>query len=469
MKKFLFLSGLLLLTTVAKAFTGEIVVDGIKYEISTKEQTANVIGPANINIAGTVVIPSNVEYEGKTCYVNSVGGFAGCEGITAIQLAEGITTIGNGAFRNCSNLSEISLPETVCEVGHYAFDNTDWFSKQNEGVVYINHIAYVYKGEMDNNAEISIKEGTTIIANYCFAGSEKLRKVSFPQSLKSIGKWAFNNCPHLISISLNNVDVHRQSFGKCSSLKDISLTDVRFIPDINTGDYFWGCSGIETVYINCKEVDDWFSNMPTINSLTLGNHVEVINPGAFYGCTGLTNVEFPNSIKYLSGFGGCIGLTSINIPSSVKEIGESAFTGCVGLNTLYIPTNVETIGYRSFYGCSGLISLSLSEGLKSIRGYAFGECTNLNNLVIPNSVDTIGKIYNNGFEEGLSFFKCKNLVSVILPNSVKEICQGTFSNCENLTKEVFVWPQGHMKTMLYGNPRACVHIILEFNPRCLCN
>ena len=39
----------------------------------------------------------------------------------------------------------------------------------------------------------------------------------------------------------------------------------------------------------------------------------------------------------------------------------------------------------------------------------------------------------------------------------------------NLTKEVFVWPQGHMKTMLYGNPRACVHILLEFNPRYLCN
>ena len=335
MKKSLLLSGLLLLTTAAKAFTGEIVVDGIKYEISTKEQTANVIGPANINIAGTVAIPNIVEYEGKTCYVNSVGGFAGCEGITAILLAEGITTIGTRAFQNCSNLSEISVPETVCEVGRYAFDNTDWFSKQDEGIVYINHIAYVYKGEMANNADISIKEGTTIIANYCFAGSEKLRKVSFPQSLKSIGKWAFNNCPHLISISLNNVDVHYLSFGACPGLKEISLTDVRFIPDINPGDgrlltdYFWGCSGIESVYINCKEVENWFRNMPTINSLTLGNHVEVINRGAFYGCTGLTNVEFPNSIKYLSGFGGCTGLTSINIPSSVKEIGESAFSDCI--------------------------------------------------------------------------------------------------------------------------------------------
>ena len=440
MKKSLLLSSLLLLTTVARAFTGEIVVDGIKYEISTKAQTANAIGPASTSIAGTVVIPDIIEYEGKTCYVNSVGGFAGCEGITAILLAEGITTIRNAAFQNCSNLIEINIPETICEVGRYAFENTKWLNIQDEGTIYINHIAIMYKGEMADGAKISIKEGTTVIADYCFSGSEKLREVSFPQSLKSIGKWAFNNCPRLISVSLSNVDIHYRSFGWCVDLKDVSLTDVRFIPDVNTGDgrlltdYFEHCNGIESVYINCKEVDDWFENIPTITSLTLGEHVEVINPGAFRGCTGLTSIEFPNSINYLSGFSGCIGLETINIPSSVKEIGESAFEDCIGLSTLYIPANVETIGIRSFYGCSGLLSISLSEGLKSIGGYAFGECTRLNNLVIPNSVNTIGNTYDYGMEQGGSFYKCKNLESVILPNSVKEICVGTFSSCENLTK-----------------------------------
>ena len=29
--------------------------------------------------------------------------------------------------------------------------------------------------------------------------------------------------------------------------------------------------------------------------------------------------------------------------------------------------------------------------------------------------------------------------------------------------------EGHMKTMLYGESRACVHIILETSPRLLCN
>ena len=56
---------------------------------------------------------------------------------------------------------------------------------------------------------------------------------------------------------------------------------------------------------------------------------------------------------------------------------------------------------------------------------------------------------------------CEKRTLLLLASSV---VLRTFA-AKNQTKEVFVWPQGHMKTMLYGNPRACVHILLEFNPR----
>ena len=70
------------------------------------------------------------------------------------------------------------------------------------------------------------------------------------------------------------------------------------------------------------------------------------------------------------------------------------------------------------------------------------------------------------YSESLSF----ELLSRGIGNTREQLLKCFYKQHElEKTKEVFVWPQGHMKTMLYGNPRACVHIILEFNPRCLCN
>jgi len=444
MKKILIVI-VMLLPIVARAFTGEVDIDGVKYSISTKTQSGSAIGLSNPDYVGTLVIHASVVYEDKTCYISSVGGFAGSTGITSVTMEEGITTITENAFKDCTSLAEINLPESVDDIGRYAFDGTGWYNNQDDGVLYLNHLAYCYKGDLPQDAEIGIREGTTIIAQYCFAGLGNLRAIHLPESLKAINEYAFFKCTSLLSISLKDIDLYNYSFSQCNNLKEVSLENVNCIPlSRGSNDYFYhfnGCNSIETVKINCKVISRMFKEKPSIVSLTIGDDVETIVGGAFDDCTGIKNIEFPNSLKHLSGFSGCTGLTSISIPPNVETIGgfagctgltslvipsnvktifSSAFNGCTGLASLIIPSSVEVIERDAFMSCTGLESVELSEGLKKIGDEAFEYCRGLTTFAVPNSVDTIGSH---------AFYECSKLKSIILPQKIKFIGASAFSGC----------------------------------------
>ncbi|MGN1112848.1 MAG: leucine-rich repeat protein, partial [Acutalibacteraceae bacterium] len=159
---------------------------------------------------------------------------------------------------------------------------------------------------------------------------------------------------------------------------------------------------------------------------TIGNGETYIARNAFYGCTGLTSITIPNSVKSIGeyAFSGCTGLTSITIPNSVKSIGECAFDGCTGLTSVTIPDSVTEIPYGAFSGCTGLTSVTLPNGISTIDWYAFADCTSLTSITIPDSVTSIGSS---------AFSGCTGLTSINIPDSVTSIWGGAFSGCTGLT------------------------------------
>ncbi len=150
---------------------------------------------------------------------------------------------------------------------------------------------------------------------------------------------------------------------------------------------------------------------------------------------GLVNAVIPGSVTYngeeyevieigINAFLGCTSMTSVTIPVSVKQISQSAFEDCSGLTSIDIPDMVTYIGHYAFEGCSNLISVTIPNTVTTIGSHTFSYCSSLTSVHIPNSVTTIGSD---------AFIWCTNLTSVTLPNSITTIADGVFWGCSSLT------------------------------------
>ena len=177
---------------------------------------------------------------------------------------------------------------------------------------------------------ITIPNSVTSIGDYAFINCSSMTSVTIPNSVNSIGNWVFRDCKSLTSVTIPN-----------------SVTSI--------GEYaFSFCSGL--------------------TSVTIPNSVTSIGEYAFSSCSGLTSVTLLNSVTSIGNgaFCNCSGLTSLTIPNSVISIGRNAFSSCTSLTSVAIPNSVTSIGGEAFSGCSGLITvISKMENPCSIDYYCF--------------------------------------------------------------------------------------------------
>ena len=168
--------------------------------------------------------------------------------------------------------------------------------------------------------------------------------------------------------------------------------------------------------------EDWDGTTTILNC-----HVIGIETNAFGGCSDLTSVTIPNSVKYIESgcFSGCNSLTSITLPTELTTIESSTFRNCTSLISVTIPNKVKNIKTQAFEYCSSLTSITIPNSVISIGRWAFHGCSSLTKIILGNSVNNI---------EDYAFSDCSALTSIIIPNSMTTIETGVFQNCSNLTK-----------------------------------
>ena len=64
----------------------------------------------------------------------------------------------------------------------------------------------------------------------------------------------------------------------------------------------------------------------------------------------------------------------------VTSIGEGAFEGCSGLTSVTIPNSVKSIGFYAFYDCENLTSVTIGNSVTSIESKAFANCSSLTSI-----------------------------------------------------------------------------------------
>ena len=322
--------------------------------------------------------------------VTSIGQstFTVCSSLTSVTIPNSVTSIGKSAFNGCSSLTSITIPNSVTTIGNSAFSSCSGLTSVTIGNS-VTSIGYSAFGGCSGLTSITIPNSVTSIGESAFGSCSSLTSITIPNSVTSIGESAFGSCSDLTSIIVNENNAVYDSRNNCNAIIKtatntlVSGCKTTVIPNSVTsiGNYaFGGCSGLTSITIPNSVTsigDRAFRNCSGLTSVTIPNSVTSIGRYAFEGCSGLTSVTIPNSVTSIGNyaFSYCSGLTSV--VSLIREpfpFGTSAFSSIAANCVLKVPAGKrETYiaqGWTENIFRGGVVEMPLQE-ITLVDGTAF--------------------------------------------------------------------------------------------------
>ena len=333
----------------------------------------------------------------------------------------------------------------------------------HEEVAAVTTIGTVFQNNTDIEFFNELKHfsGLTALEANAFSGCSNLCNIAIPANVATIDVSSFKGCSQLMQVTFD---------------KNSRITTFEGSYNENGGSYngvFADCRALKTIRIPASVTEIKacaFQNCTSLSSVTFEDDSNLQTIGGGYTCYRGDYGSYDFGI--FGAFAGCTSLTSIEIPNSVKEIGVCAFQGCSQLQSVtfqkgslittlsggYISkgygTSIENASkmiFGVFAKCSTLSSIEIPANVETIDACVFQDCINLSVVTFEQGSklkefgDGYAKTAYHPFVTG-AFANCTALKSIQIPANVEKIGVGTFKNCSQLSSVTFE-PNSKLKTI----------------------
>ena len=283
-----------------------------------------------------IILPEKLEMIGGLYAGYS---FENCISMTKVVIPESVTVVRYAVFQGCTALTIYceapSRPDgyvsTSWNDGYFMGNDgiygktvklpTVWDCKNNEvdSDGYINYYT-------EDNVHYRLKDGKAMLA----------------RQLKTLTNLEIESSIIYKGVTYTVTEIGEGACEKLTSLTNVSIPSTV----INIGKFaFNGCKELKTVTTQ-------------LSTSTNANDSETkeIGISAFEGCESLEGFTIPNSITKINtlAFKECSNLKYIYIPDSVTYISNYVFDYCSSLTSIFIPNSVETVSYSAIRFCASL-------------------------------------------------------------------------------------------------------------------
>ncbi len=269
--------------------------------------------------------------------VQSIGkmAFADCTSLEIVTIAENtkLTSVAELAFSGCEALKEYNFNSTLTD-----YFNVQYVGDTSNPCYYTNDIMIQGRSII----ELEVPNGVKEISAHAFVNNDVIQKLLLTPSVEIIGTGAFTRCYNLktfwfIDIANSKLThIKDNAFSNCTRLEALEFPKSLEVIDIKA---FNECPGLLTVTIenNSKLTninEKAFYQCTALKSVYLGHNssIKTIDKEAFMNCGKMTVFNMGNNCK-------------------VESLGAQSFYQCRKLKEFYIPKTCTFIGGYAFGGC----------------------------------------------------------------------------------------------------------------------